>query len=80
MMKLADAGGWVWLIIIVVASLAKGWSKLMESKGDQSPEPDDSPLPSQPRRAVPYPQPRPASLRCGELTPFLSLSHPSMKA
>jgi hypothetical protein len=38
MVKLADSSILIWLIIFVMVSLAKGWSKLQESKESQSPE------------------------------------------
>ena len=63
MVRLADSGVLIWLIIFVMISLAKGWSKLQESKESQSPEPDDdAPPPVPPTPPVPRPQPRPASI------------------
>ncbi len=48
MVRLADSGVLIWLIIFVMVSLAKGWSKLQESKESQSPEPDDDAPPPAP--------------------------------
>src|SRR5271170_5409265 len=61
MTKLADSGGLIWLIIFVVVSLAKGWSKLQQCQEKSSPElNDDAPPPVPPRPPVPRTQPRPA--------------------
>ena len=63
MVRLADSGVLIWLIIFVMVSLAKGWSKLQESKESQSPEPDDdAPPPAPPTPPVPRPQPRPVTV------------------
>jgi hypothetical protein len=59
MVKFADSGALIWLIIFVMVSLAKGWSKLQESKESQSPQSDDAPPPVRPRTAVRRPPPRP---------------------
>lgn len=60
MIKLADSGGLIWLIIFVVISLAKGWSKLQQSHEKSSPESDDDgPLTAPPKPPVSRPQPRP---------------------
>jgi hypothetical protein len=58
MVKFADSSILIWLIIAVMVSLAKGWSKLQESKESQSPESDDAPPPVQPRTPVRRAQPR----------------------
>jgi len=63
MVKVADIGGLIWLIIFVVISLAKGWSKLQQSQEKSLPEPDDDgppPVPAKP--PVPRPQPRPVTV------------------
>jgi hypothetical protein len=61
MIKLADIGGLIPVIILVVVSLARGWSKLQQSPDKSSPELDDDALPPvPPKPPVPRPQPRPA--------------------
>ena len=60
MVKLADSSGLIWVIILVMVSLAKGWSKLQQSKESNSPESDDAPPPAPPKPPVSRPQPRPA--------------------
>ena len=45
MVRLADSGALIWLIIFVVVSLAKGWSKLQQSKESESSQSDDAPTP-----------------------------------
>jgi hypothetical protein len=59
MVKFADSSILIWLIIFVMVSLAKGWSKLQESKESQSPESDDTPPPVPPKTPVRRPQLRP---------------------
>ena len=59
MVKFADSSGLIWLIILVMVSLAKGWSKLQQSKESQPPESDDAPPPVQPRTPVRRAQSRP---------------------
>jgi len=71
MVKFADSSFLIWLVIVVMVSLAKGWSKLQESKESQPPESDDAPPavgrarppgappPVQPRTPVRRAQPRP---------------------
>ncbi|HTS19743.1 MAG TPA: hypothetical protein VMP11_19360 [Verrucomicrobiae bacterium] len=61
MIKLADASGLIWLIVIVLFTLAKGWSKLQDSKGTGSPETDDDEVPVRPKTTVPRPPLYPAS-------------------
>jgi hypothetical protein len=62
MIKLADIGGLIWVIIIVMITVAKGWSKLQQSKESESPQSDDAPPPVPPRPLVSRPQPRPPSV------------------
>jgi len=59
MMKFADIGPLIWVIVIVMVSLAKGWSKLQQSAGNESSKSDDS-LPVAPPKPPPRLQPRPA--------------------
>ena len=62
MVRFADSSGVIWLIIIVMVSLAKGWSKLQQSKESNSPESDDAPTPAPPKPPVPRPLPRPVTV------------------
>lgn len=63
MIKLADIGGLIWVLIIVMITVAKGWSKLQESKENASPEPDDEAQPPvRPRPPISRSQSRPASV------------------
>lgn len=59
MVKLADIGAFVWVIIFVVITVAKGWSKLQESKENRSPDSGDVPQPAPPPR-LPVSRPRPS--------------------
>ncbi len=62
MVKFADIGGLIWVIIFVMVSLAKGWSKLQQSKESNSPDSDDVPPPVPPKPPVSQPRPRPATV------------------
>jgi hypothetical protein len=61
--KLANIDIVVWLIIFVMVSLAKGWSKLQKSIDDDSSKPEETPSAAQPKppRLPPRLQPRPAA-------------------
>jgi hypothetical protein len=61
-MKLADIGALIWVIIFVMVSLAKGWSKLQRSIDDDSSKPEETPSVARPKPqgTPPRLQPRPA--------------------
>ncbi|HUJ70853.1 MAG TPA: hypothetical protein VLZ30_01325 [Verrucomicrobiae bacterium] len=84
MMKLADIGPLIWVIVAVMVALSKGWSKLQQSADNDSSKSDDSPpvVPPRPQGAPPPRlQPRPAAVpmpRRGGLPPQQRAAPPTV--
>ena len=55
-MKFADIGAVIWVIIFVMISLAKGWSKLQRSVDDDASKAEDTPPVVHPKPQRPPPQ------------------------